>query len=197
MCHRTNWSQGPIGRPEVSPASHSKPQKANDTGLLGNRDDGIIMLGYSPHWSKYRRSSVVRQPQCESWPRYDNAAAMCQGTEMVLAKLRKKLSSTVSELDQARLQDRFADHDAIAIGDAPLRENVRLVGEAQEIRVVPRSGSSSVEVTLSDGTGRVIAVFTGRTQLPGLKLGGGFLVEGVGRLEHNRFKLLNPSYTLL
>ena len=39
-------------------------------------------------------------------------------------------------------------------------------------------------------------MFTGRKNLPGLKLGGSIAVEGVGRLERNRLTLLNPAYTL-
>jgi hypothetical protein len=115
---------------------------------------------------------------------------------MVLAKMRKKLTTTVDELDKTRLQDRYGSAEVTAIGEAPLREPIRLAGEVQETRVVPRAGSPSVEVTIGDGSGRAIVVFTGRTRVPGLKLGGGLVVEGVGRLERNRLMLLNPSYTL-
>ena len=116
---------------------------------------------------------------------------------MVLDKMRKKLTATVDELDTARLQDRYRGNEVRAIAEAPLREPVRLAGEVQETRVVPRAGSPSVEVTIGDGTGRAVIVFTGRTRVPGLKLGGGLLVEGVGRLERNRMMLLNPAYTLI
>lgn len=115
---------------------------------------------------------------------------------MVLGKLRHKLRMTVDELDEVRLKSRYAVDTATAIGEAPLREPVRLAGEVKETRVVPRAGSPSLEVTIGDGTGRAIVVFTGRRNLPGLKLGGGITVEGVGRLERNRLTLLNPSYTL-
>ena len=72
----------------------------------------------------------------------------------MLAKLKRKLTVTVEELDKVRLQDRYQGLDVTAIGDAPLREPIRLAGEVQETRVVPRAGAPSVEVTIGDGSGR-------------------------------------------
>jgi hypothetical protein len=116
---------------------------------------------------------------------------------MGLGDLRRRLTASVQQLDQARLQERYQGLDIAAIGDAPLREPVRVGGEVQETRVVPRAGSPSLEVTISDGTGRATAVFTGTKKLHGLNLGRGVLIEGVGRLEHNHLILVNPSYTIL
>jgi hypothetical protein len=115
---------------------------------------------------------------------------------MVLGKIRNRLKMTVDELDEHRLKSRYQGEGATAIADAPLREPICLAGEVKETRVVPRAGSPSLEVTIGDGTGRAIVVFTGRKNLPGLKLGGSIAVEGVGRLERNRLTLLNPAYTL-
>ena len=122
---------------------------------------------------------------------------MCQAFAVVFSKLRKNLSATVDQLDRDRLNGVYGTLDVTAIDRAPLREPVRLAGEVQETRVVPRAGSPSVEVTIGDGTGRAVVVFTGRTKVPGLRLGGGLMVEGVGRLEQNRVVLLNPAYTLI
>lgn len=111
--------------------------------------------------------------------------------------MRRRLTATVQQLDQSRLQDRYRGLDIVPIGEAPLRTPVRLGGEVQETRVVPRAGAPSLEVTLSDGTGRAYAVFTGTTRIPGMSLGRGVMVEGVARLERNHLVLLNPAYTLL
>jgi len=186
------------GRPEVSPALPGTPGGTDGTGLHRNRDDDTIVLGYSPHGREYRPIPTMWQPSTPI-PRgeIEPVVVMCHAEAMVLAKMRKKLTVTVDELDKARLQDRYRGTEVVAIADAPLREPVRLAGEVQETRVVPRSGSSSVEVTIGDGTGRATVVFTGRSKVPGLKLGGGVLIEGVGRLERNRLTLLNPSYTLI
>ena len=115
---------------------------------------------------------------------------------MVMKNLRKRLATTVDELDSTRLQKGYGSEGVSRIAEAPLREPITLSGEVKETRVVPRAEVPSLEVTIGDGTGRAIVIFTGRRKLPGLKLGGGLRVEGVGRLERNRLTLLNPSYTL-
>jgi len=121
---------------------------------------------------------------------------LCQGGAMVMKNLRKRLNTTVDELDSTRLQKGYGSEGVARIAEAPLREPITLSGEVKETRVVPRADVPSLEVTIGDGTGRAIVIFTGRRKLPGLKLGGGLRVEGVGRLERNRLTLLNPSYTL-
>ena len=75
---------------------------------------------------------------------------------------------------------------------------MRIGGEIQGLQVVPRAGSPSLEVTIADGTGRAVAVFTGRKRLPGASTpAGGVVLEGVGRPERGRMLLINPAYTLL
>lgn len=111
--------------------------------------------------------------------------------------LRRRLTTSVAQLDQARLQERYDGLGVTPIDTAPTRTPIRIGGEVKETRVVPRAGSPSLEVTLSDGTGRAIAVFTGTKKLGGLNLGGGVLLEGVARHERGRLILLNPAYTLL
>ena len=115
----------------------------------------------------------------------------------MLKKLRHKLSQTVEQLDEERLQQRYCDADSVPIGEAPLRVPIRVGGEIQGLQVVPRAGSPSLEVTISDGTGRAVAVFTGRRRLGGLDPGRSLVIEGVGRTERGRVLLVNPAYTLL
>lgn len=115
----------------------------------------------------------------------------------MLRGLRSKLSKPIEEIDAERLRDRFRDVGATPIAEAPARRPVVLVGEVQRIQVVPRAGSSSVEVTIDDGTGRAVAVFTGRTRVHGLDGGRQVVLEGVGRLERNRLVVLNPAYTIV
>ena len=115
----------------------------------------------------------------------------------MLKRLRHKLAQTVEELDVERLQKRYCDAGTVPIGEAPLRVRVRVGGEIQGLQVVPRAGSPSLEVTIGDGTGRAVAVFTGRRRLGGLDPGRSIVVEGVGRTERGRVLLVNPAYTLL
>ena len=85
----------------------------------------------------------------------------------------------------------------VPIGEAPTRTPVILAGEVQGLQVVPRAGSPSLEVTISDGSGRAVAVFTGRRRLAGVDCGRRLVIEGVGRTEHNRILVVNPSYTIV
>ena len=105
--------------------------------------------------------------------------------------------ASTSELNEARLSDRYRGLDTNKINELPLRTPVQLAGEVQGIRVVPRSGSPSLEVTVADGSGRAVAVFLGRRRVPGLEPGRGVVLDGVARKEGSRTVLLNPAYTLI
>lgn len=111
-------------------------------------------------------------------------------------KLRS-LRADTHELEQVRLAGRYAGRAETAIGEAPLRENIRVAGEVTSIRVVPRAGSPSLEVTVNDGTGLAVAVFTGRRAIPGISPGKGLALEGVARQDRKRILFLNPAYELL
>lgn len=111
--------------------------------------------------------------------------------------LREKLSRSIEEIDADRLRLRFRDFGATPIAEAPPRRPVVLVGEVQRLQVVPRAGSPSLEVTIDDGTGRAVAVFTGRKRLGGLDGGRRVVFEGVGREERGRLVVLNPAYTIV
>ena len=116
---------------------------------------------------------------------------------MGLSDLRRRLTSSVEDLDRTRLQERWAGVGLTAIADAVPRTPVRIGGEVKGLQVVPRAGAPSLEVTIADGSGRAIAVFTGRKRLGGLDPGRGIVIEGIGRIERNRLVLLNPAYQLL
>jgi hypothetical protein len=113
------------------------------------------------------------------------------------SKPKPKLTASIADLDKARLQDHYCGVDFTSIAEAPMRVPVRLRGEVQAIRVVPRPEGSTVEAVISDGTGKAVAVFLGRRHIAGMHPGRGLVVEGVGRREAGRTVLLNPAYTLL
>ncbi|CAN5808679.1 hypothetical protein BH10ACT1_BH10ACT1_39410 [soil metagenome] len=115
----------------------------------------------------------------------------------MLKNLRKKLSQSIDEIEDARLQGRSADLGVTRIVDAPARTSVVLGGEVQGLQVVPRAGSPSLEVTIGDGSGRAVAVFTGRRRLAGVDCGRRILIEGVSRHERGRILVVNPSYTIV
>ncbi|MFN8018757.1 MAG: hypothetical protein U0P45_11615 [Acidimicrobiales bacterium] len=115
----------------------------------------------------------------------------------MLKKMRQKHQEGLKAMEGERLQTRLADLGVQPIADAPTRVPVLLAGEVQGLQVVPRLGSPSLEVTLSDGSGRAVAVFTGRRKLGGVDPGRRILIEGVGRTERGRMVVLNPAYTIV
>jgi hypothetical protein len=84
----------------------------------------------------------------------------------------------------------------VHIGDAPRRVPIQIAGEVTGLRVVPKAGSPWLEVTVDDGTGGAVLVFTGRKRVPGIQPGRAIIAEGVARDERNRLTILNPRYSL-
>lgn len=115
----------------------------------------------------------------------------------MLKKLKQRLSQSLEDIDDQRVQQRVADLGVTPIAQAESRTSVLLAGEVQGLQVVPRAGSPSLEVTIGDGSGRAVAVFTGRRRLGGVTPGRRVLIEGVGRMERGRMVLLNPAYTIV
>jgi hypothetical protein len=109
----------------------------------------------------------------------------------------KRLGSSVEELDAERLQTRFEALPCAQIAACHSRERLRVGGEVKRIRTVPRSGAPSFEVVISDGTADLVAVFSGRREIPGITHGRHVMFEGVAHDERGRLVILNPAYTLL
>ena len=118
---------------------------------------------------------------------------------MALRGRLKNLRSSTDDLHREQLTGRFdCDRfDTVLIDGAPRRERIRIAGEVARMRVVPRAGSPSLEVTVDDGSGRATVIFTGRRRISGIDPGRGIVVEGTGREERNRLVFMNPGYTLL
>lgn len=116
---------------------------------------------------------------------------------MAFRDLRRSLATDVDELHDDHLRDRYRGIGVTSIGEAPRRTPIRVCGEVRRMRLVPRPGSSALEVTISDGTGEAVALFTGRRHLGGLEHGRGLELGGVGRDDRGRLTLLNPMYTLM
>lgn len=84
------------------------------------------------------------------------------------------------------------------IKDLTPRCDCKAVGVIQKIRIDPRAGTGSVEVTLDDGTGKLLARWLGRRKLNGIALGMGLEVEAIaGGHAGEDLVVLNPSYRLL
>ena len=103
---------------------------------------------------------------------------------------------TVDELDEHRLQSRYQGDGVTAIADAPLREPIAWPARSRRPGSCPERGRPASRSRSATAPAGPSWCSPGARNLPGLKLGGGLAVEGVGRLERNRLTLLNPAYTL-
>jgi len=113
----------------------------------------------------------------------------------------KKLRTPIEEHDRARLADFAASFaDAIRIAEVEPRQYATVVGEITSVRIVPKTdGSPWLEATVKDGTGAIVAMWTGRRRMPGIRTGRRIKMSGRGGPSNdaNRLKVLNPEYELL
>ncbi|MGD9793549.1 MAG: OB-fold nucleic acid binding domain-containing protein [Acidimicrobiia bacterium] len=85
----------------------------------------------------------------------------------------------------------------VAINLAQPRMRVKVTGQVMRMRARPTNGLPSLAVTISDDTGSVVAVWTGRRDIGGVTLGRKIVVEGVATRGVKLLELTNPEYTLL
>ena len=119
---------------------------------------------------------------------------------MALKRLLQRLTTPVSELDLERLREFCTNRPGVVpIADVRPREPVSVVGEITSVRIVPRAGSPSLEAAISDGTGTIVAMWTGRRSIAGIAPGKRLVVSGRGTPQGGRGRLLimNPGYELL
>lgn len=113
---------------------------------------------------------------------------------------RERLKSGAKSRDDLvseRLCARFEDLHMASLESMPLRQRVEVCGEIRRMSVKPRAGIPAVEVEISDGTGDLTLIFSGRENIPGITHNRGLVVSGVAHLEGRRRVMLNPSYRLL
>jgi hypothetical protein len=87
--------------------------------------------------------------------------------------------------------------DTVAIRDLNHRDRVTVAGRVRQVRVQPRNGVATVEVTLSDGTGDLRVVFLGRRHIPGIVPGTYLSAHAVVGQRSGHLEMMNPEYTLL
>jgi hypothetical protein len=80
------------------------------------------------------------------------------------------------------------------IGDAPLREPVKLAGVVRRLTVFPVEGQETLEALLFDGTGDAVVVFMGRRGIQGLTLGTKVVVAGVLGEKRGQRRMVNPRF---
>jgi hypothetical protein len=120
---------------------------------------------------------------------------------MALKERFKKLTASVAELDSEKLRDYCSRvQGTTRIGDAQAREVISVVGEITHLRIVPRpDGVPWLEATISDDTGNLMVMWTGRRRIAGVSAGKRLIVTGRGAPTGSGGRLLitNPKYELL
>ncbi|MEY2399036.1 MAG: hypothetical protein QOJ00_2210 [Actinomycetota bacterium] len=115
--------------------------------------------------------------------------------------LFSKLRTPIAEHDRAKLVDFCsAVPGARPISSVQAREHATVVGEISSVRIVPKTnGSPWLEATVKDGTGAIVAMWTGRRRMPGIRTGRRLKLSGRGSPSGpgGRLKVLNPEYELL
>lgn len=86
---------------------------------------------------------------------------------------------------------------ASAIADTPQRKYVTVAGKVTRMTARPTSGQPALAVMISDDTGTVTAVWTGRRAIGGITLGRRVAIEGVALTHAGHLEFTNPRYTLL
>lgn len=120
---------------------------------------------------------------------------------MELKKLLHRLTASTETLDEERLRDFCSSRPGVTcISQVEPREHRTVAGEIKTVRIVPRPhGSPWLEATITDGTGYLVARWTGRRRIAGVKSGQRLLVSGRGSRTGpgGRLLLVNPQYELL
>ncbi|MFM8944272.1 MAG: OB-fold nucleic acid binding domain-containing protein [Actinomycetota bacterium] len=115
-----------------------------------------------------------------------------------LGRIRGALGR-VAESDEVRLGEETlawaaSIPDTVRIDAAPLRSQVRLAGVVRRMTVRPAEGAPTLEALITDGTGEVTIVWTGRAWIPGLTLGTHLVVEGLLADQRSERRVVNPRF---
>jgi hypothetical protein len=116
-----------------------------------------------------------------------------------LSRLLHRLARPPEEVRAENLR-RWASsvEGATPIEDLEARRGCCVAGVIQNIRIDPRVGSGSIEATIIDGTGQMVAKWLGRSELSGITLGMGLIIEGIiGVGGDGELTVLNPDYRLV
>lgn len=120
---------------------------------------------------------------------------------MAIRDAFKRLTTPVGDLDRQALRSFCGRVEGVVpIADLEARVEASVVGEITSLRIVPRpDGAGWLEATVSDGTGSVVAMWTGRRTIAGVRSGRRLVVQGRGapKGRSGRLVFLNPRYELL
>ena len=120
----------------------------------------------------------------------------------VMGLLSGRLSELSSSPDELRARNlaswASSIEGATPIAEVEARSGCKVAGVVQNIRIDPREGTGSIEATIIDGSGHMVAKWLGRSSLQGIRLGVGLIIQGIAGLSREEeFVVLNPEYSLV
>jgi hypothetical protein len=119
---------------------------------------------------------------------------------MALKNFLHKLTASVEQLDEEQLREFCTTRPGVVpIRDVSSREPATVVGEISSVRIVNKPGAPWLEVTVTDGTGKLVAMWTGRRKIAGIKPGQRLVLTGRSSPSGpgGRLLIYNPRYELL
>ena len=119
---------------------------------------------------------------------------------MALKNFLHRLTAPVEVLDEEQLREFCTTRPGVVpIDQVVAREPSTVVGEISSVRIVPKAGAPWLEVTVSDGTGKLVAMWTGRRRIAGIKPGQRLVLTGRPSATGpgGRLLIYNPRYELL
>jgi amino acid transporter len=87
--------------------------------------------------------------------------------------------------------------EAVPIGELQFRDRVMVAGRVRQVRIQPRAGVATLQITLADKTGEILLVFLGRRHIAGIEPGTILTARGVVGRHGGHLEILNPDYGLL
>jgi hypothetical protein len=114
------------------------------------------------------------------------------------SRLRQALSKWAdsSEAHQRDLRQSHTSAEAVAIVDAPEREQVVVNGVLRTVTLRPRGGVPALEAELDDGSGVITVVWLGRRRITGVDPGRSITVTGCIGRQGGVPLMFNPRYEL-
>ena len=106
-----------------------------------------------------------------------------------MVSVRRKSRDKTSEAEIAPV--------SVCIAEMQARQYICVTGKVTRMTARPTSGQPALAVTVSDDTGTVTAVWTGRRSIGGITLGRRIAIKGVAVARGTKLEFTNPSYTLL
>jgi hypothetical protein len=91
----------------------------------------------------------------------------------------------------------FTPPPSTPIGETQPRQRVCVCGKVTRMTARPTAGQAALAISISDDTGTVTAVWTGRREIGGVTLGRKMAISGVPVLRGDHLEFTNPDYTLL